>query len=44
MSVEDAASAGIEQIEQAVEDGTVEELIAEYPDCEETIRLFAEGY
>lgn len=41
--IESMAKAGIEEIEQAAKNGEIEQLIEEYPECEETIRLFADG-
>jgi len=40
-SVEEAAKLGVERIETAAQNGEIEALIEEYPQCEETIRMFA---
>jgi hypothetical protein len=39
--IEEAAKAGIEQIKEAARNDNLEALIEEYPECEETIRMFA---
>lgn len=40
--IEQQALAGVEQIERAVAEDRLDELIEEYPEYEETIRLFAD--